>query len=228
MPVSAYPHTGNVRGVFLDFDGTLFSTERIHRLAIAHTLQEELGVDIDPDELRAYSGLLYPERLGHALAMRGIDDEDRIAELSKKAYRYFQQHVDEHDTLLPGAKTFISAVADANIALAIVSSGFRSFIENELDRVNLRKFFSCIIACEDVPARKPHPAPYRAALDQLNLSPHEVVAFEDSPPGIESARLAGITVVALLTTFPAQDLEHAIQIIRNFNEISIAQLHQLV
>lgn len=228
MNASKHPPTGNVRGVFLDFDGTLFSTERIHQLAIAHTLQEALGVVIDPDELRAYSGLPYPERLEHALAMRGIDDDEKIDMLSKKAWAYFQQHVDEHDTLIPGAKTFIANVHEAGAALAIVSSGFRTFIEGELERVGLRQFFSCIIAAEDVLVRKPHPEPYRAALERLHLPANHVVAFEDSPPGIESARLAGIAVVALLTTFPAQDLEHAAHIIRNYNEITISQLEKLV
>jgi FMN phosphatase YigB (HAD superfamily) len=54
-------------------------------------------------------------------------------------------------------------------------------------------------------AAKPDPQVYRLALDALRLRPHETVAIEDAPAGIEAAQRAGVPeIVTHSHYFPAR------------------------
>jgi beta-phosphoglucomutase-like phosphatase (HAD superfamily) len=56
---------------------------------------------------------------------------------------------------------------------------------------------------------KPDPAPYRAALDRLEIAPDEALAFEDSTSGIASAVGAGIPTVGIASTQAPETLAEA-------------------
>jgi beta-phosphoglucomutase-like phosphatase (HAD superfamily) len=56
-----------------------------------------------------------------------------------------------------------------------------------------------MITSFDVKRGKPHPEPYLMALQKGNLKPCETIVIENAPLGIESARAAGLFVIAVNT-----------------------------
>jgi beta-phosphoglucomutase-like phosphatase (HAD superfamily) len=72
---------------------------------------------------------------------------------------------------------------------------------------------------ENVSLCKPAPDCYRRGLEKLNekrqgerllpLLPHECLAIEDSPPGIQSARVAGMHTLGITNTVSADALRSA-------------------
>jgi HAD superfamily hydrolase (TIGR01509 family) len=56
-----------------------------------------------------------------------------------------------------------------------------------------------MITAFDVQHGKPHPEPYLKALQKSGLSPAEVVVVENAPLGVESAKAAGLFVLAINT-----------------------------
>jgi putative hydrolase of the HAD superfamily len=56
-------------------------------------------------------------------------------------------------------------------------------------------FFDAVICKEDVPAIKPAPDLFLAALDTLQVQPQDAVIFEDSAHGVLAANRAGVRVV---------------------------------
>ena len=50
---------------------------------------------------------------------------------------------------------------------------------------------------QDLERPKPAPDVYLAACSALGVDPADVIAFEDSPTGVRSARAAGLTVVGI-------------------------------
>lgn len=66
-----------------------------------------------------------------------------------------------------------------------------------------------LISADDVREGKPSPEPYLKGAALLGFSATECMAFEDTPAGIESAQAAGMRVIALSTTYPAEQLRAA-------------------
>jgi mannitol-1-/sugar-/sorbitol-6-phosphatase len=56
---------------------------------------------------------------------------------------------------------------------------------------------------------KPDPEGYLLAARELGADPADCVVLEDAPAGVQAGRAAGMHVVALLTTHPAEDLAAA-------------------
>ena len=52
--------------------------------------------------------------------------------------------------------------------------------------------FDVTVCGEEVPARKPDPAPYRQAIAALGAAPSECVVIEDSLAGISAGLAAGV------------------------------------
>jgi sugar-phosphatase len=104
------------------------------------------------------------------------------------------------ETQVPGALELLSALpADR---WAVFTSAFQRIARDRIARVGL-PVPRVVIGADDVSRGKPDPEGYLEAARQLGVSPHRVVIFEDTPPGVASARAAGGRVVGLRTTYPA-------------------------
>jgi len=82
-----------------------------------------------------------------------------------------------------------------NLPMAVVTGGFREVVVPSLDVVGVTDLFEHVVTADDVVDSKPAPDLYLRALELLGVSPDEVVVYEDSEIGMESARAAGIATV---------------------------------
>ncbi len=85
---------------------------------------------------------------------------------------------------------------------------------------------------DDVERAKPDPLPYLEAARRLatsapGLAPAECVAFEDSLPGIASARGAGMKVVGVAHSYPPEKLETAHRVVDSLVGVTIDDLRGL-
>jgi sugar-phosphatase len=88
---------------------------------------------------------------------------------------------------------------------AVATSGPRAVATERLRNAGLP--LPVVLVCaEDVPHGKPSPDVYLMAAAGLGVSPADCVVVEDAPAGIQAARAAGMSVVALTTTHPIESL----------------------
>ena len=80
-----------------------------------------------------------------------------------------------------------------------------------------------IVPVDEIRNGKPEPEGFLHAAERLGVAPEECLAFEDTRPGIEAGLNAGMQVVGLLTTVPAEQLRHR-PLIRDFRDVTI-QFH---
>lgn len=77
-----------------------------------------------------------------------------------------------------------------------VTNGRSPFQEGNIRALGIEDFFSVIVVSEVVGLRKPDAAIFNAALDLLNVQPHEAVFIGDNPDadivGAQAAELKGI------------------------------------
>lgn len=114
---------------------------------------------------------------------------------------------------VPGAVEFVGWLATQPFGdrLAIASTAIRRDINIFLEKFDLVRFFPVerIIAKDNVARVKPHPEAFDKAFLSLGLPESargQVLAFEDNPRGVMSAKAAGLYTCCITTAYPKQDL----------------------
>ena len=130
----------------------------------------------------------------------------------------------------PGAKELVRALAE-EVPVAIASGALHAEIDAILRAGGIRDAFSAIVGADDVTRGKPHPEPYLTAMAAVNghedkLTPADCLVFEDAMPGIAAARAAGMIVVAVTNSYPAERLRAAQRIVATLEGLTPALLRQ--
>ena len=103
----------------------------------------------------------------------------------------------------PGARELLAAVRDAGLATALVTTTPRRLADLVLAHIGEIApgipSFDVTICGDEVPARKPDPAPYVQAMAALAVDADECVVIEDSAAGIAAGLAAGAAVLGVPT-----------------------------
>jgi len=126
---------------------------------------------------------------------------DKQALITERLNRYEQQM----DYLyVAGFEQFVSQLRRQGVKTAVVTSSNRMKMEVVYQaRPEFKGFFDAILTSEDFDESKPSPDCYLKAAKRLNVSSDDCIVFEDSFNGLKSGRAAGMRVVGLATTNPA-------------------------
>jgi sugar-phosphatase len=127
----------------------------------------------------------------------------------------------------PGACALIRALFDAGIKVALATGAERDYAEAALKSLACRECFSTLTCGEDITHGKPAPDIYLAAAAKLGVAPEEVVAFEDAPAGVASAKAAGMKVVGVFDLRYNDALPEADLQTDSMRNITVAQLQKL-
>lgn len=216
-----------------DFDGVIANSEPLHLLAFQQALAAD-GVELSASDYYSrylgYDDVGMFEALGRdrGLAMAG----GRVAALVARKGDHMEDLLRSGSVLFPGALEFIRKAA-AEVPIAIASGALRHEIDKVIDAAGVADLFSTIVAAGDTPDSKPSPAPYRLAFEQLRertgraLDPRRSVAIEDSHWGLESARGAGLRLVAVTSSYPAEELAGAELVVNGLGALTLPALDAL-
>jgi sugar-phosphatase len=122
-------------------------------------------------------------------------------------------------TALPGAPRMVATLSQDRFA--VVTSATRALALARLGYAGLPSPQNLICA-DDVVHGKPSPEPYLKGASLLGVPPEDCLVFEDTPTGIEAARGAGMPVIGLLTTYPAEQLAGALVLVESLERIRVA------
>jgi HAD superfamily hydrolase (TIGR01509 family) len=198
-----------IKAIFFDFNGVIIDDETIQMKAYQEVLR---GHDINLTE-EWYFGAL------------GMDDRTFVRSMFEKAGKQLSDpllvsvidaktviHRDiikDELPFFPGVLTFLKATA-RHFSIGLVSMANQNEIGYVFERANLTPLFSVVVTAEDTSVCKPAPDCYVCGLTKLNekrqrerllpLLAAECLAIEDSPPGIESARVAGMRTLGVTNT----------------------------
>ena len=88
---------------------------------------------------------------------------------------------------------------------AIVTSGIRAVATLRIRHTGL-SMPKVLICAEDIRHGKPDPEGYLTAARGLRVDPTKCLVIEDTPPGLEAARAAGMRSIGVAGTYPAAAL----------------------
>jgi HAD superfamily hydrolase (TIGR01509 family) len=94
-------------------------------------------------------------------------------------------------TALPGAVGTLEKLTGQGLRLAVVSNWDCS-LPLHLSRLDLDRLFSTVVTSADVGRPKPDPAPFRLALERLDVQPERALHVGDESEDEEGARAAGM------------------------------------
>jgi HAD superfamily hydrolase (TIGR01509 family) len=194
----------DIRAVVFDLDGVLADSEGIHILA-----WEEIAVEyrLPEDRLPLHEWIGYPdtEIVKDVVREHGLSVTPEA--LLEHKRRVFRRLIGEKLKPIPGSIEALSELDSLPLGLATSSS--RSEAELELRILGISDRFRAVITSDEVECSKPEPDSYLLAAQRLGVAPQHCAAVEDSASGVQSARQAGMTVLAVTTSMPAERLSGA-------------------
>ena len=199
------------RALILDFDGLIVDTEMPGYLAWQEIYENE-GVHLElADWLNAvgYVNGFDPRAHLTKLTGRTFDWPARDVSVAKRARELILAQ-----PVLPGVRELLEQGLRLGYRLAMASNSTADWVIPGLERLGLRKFFEVVCTVDQVARPKPQPDVYLGALAGLGISKASgSYAFEDSQPGVQAARAAGLHVVAVPNPLTRhQDLSRADEI----------------
>jgi sugar-phosphatase len=103
---------------------------------------------------------------------------------------------------------------------AVVTSGIRAVAEFRLRHTGL-PVPSVMICADEIARGKPDPEGYLAAAARLGNAPADCIVIEDAPSGIAAARAAGMRVIAIVSTYPQEQLTGADAVVERLSDLNV-------
>ena len=103
--------------------------------------------------------------------------------------------------------------------LGLASGSDRPVVDAVLSLRDLRRHFSATVTASEVKRGKPSPEIFLRTAELLGVAPGECWVIEDSKPGVAAALAAGMRVIAITNTHPADELRSATVVVENYAEI---------
>jgi len=103
--------------------------------------------------------------------------------------------------------------------LAVASGSEPLVVEEVLRFRDLRRFFSVVTTSSEVKHGKPAPDIFLRVAGLLGVQPSECWVVKVSKPGVAAGLAAGMQVIAITNTYPAEELAHATQVVATYEQI---------
>ncbi len=127
-------------------------------------------------------------------------------------------------TTVPGAASLLEALPSGS--WTVVTSGTRALATGRLAHGGL-PIPQQLITADDVERGKPDPQPYLAGAAALSVDPADCLVIEDAPAGVEAGKAAGMTVLAVATTFEAGLLAAADYVVGSLADVELGSAAEL-
>lgn len=206
---------GPIDAVIFDFDGVLVRSIELHALAYRAVLSP-FHVPVSFHDVMVREGARSETIIRELAARDDIELPDEVIErLANLKQRVFQRLGQPQP--YPVSQRVVEAVKDRGFPLAIVTGTRRENIRTIAP--DLEPLFDQLVTQESYERDKPHPEPYLTAAKALDVDPGACLVVENAPRGVTSGLEAGMTVVAVTTTLPREDLADAHHVIETLEEI---------
>ena len=178
--------------VIFDMDGVIIDSEVIYIDFFQKVLQD-FDVEISEEDLFSLAGL----------SQQKTDEflKSKLHRKPEEVYSLMKKYIDDDkinysSIVMDGFYPLLKELKRKNFKIALASSSPKKNINNVLEELDIKDEFDAIISGEDFKESKPNPEIYIKTCEILGVRPKDAIAIEDSDYGIDSAKNAGLTVIA--------------------------------
>ena len=206
-----------ILAAIFDLDGTILDNNAYHLKSWLKYLEEK-QIDISEEAFgKNISGRTNKDAVEYIFKRKMSDEEAMRYTLEKEAV--YRKMYAPYIQPVKGLISLLDFFEKRNIKMGIATSGIQPNIDFMFEHLPIRQYFDAVVNSADISAGKPDPEIYFTTAGRLKIDPERCIVFEDSFPGIESARRAGMFVVAITTTHTRKELHEADLVINDFSEL---------
>ena len=174
-----------ISAVIFDLDNTLVDFMAMKRQAVDAAIHamRDAGLKLTANEIRKRIDAIYKQR---GIEFQSVFDELLYNEFSKIDYKILSAGVIAYRrareaALVPYPHVYMTLMelTKMHIKLAVVSDAPAKEAWLRLCYLNLHHIFDAVVTYEDTGERKPHPGPFKKALDRLKVKPSEALMVGD-------------------------------------------------
>lgn len=191
------------KAVVFDMDGVIFDSER----AVMQCWKEVASRHNIPDiekAILACTGTTMVRTREIMLNLYGADfPYDEYARESSAIFH--SRYDDRRLPMKPGVKELLTFLKEHDKKIALASSTRQQVVTDELRDAGIIEYFDRIICGDMVSRSKPAPDIFLKACEELNISPLDSYAIEDSYNGIRAAHAGGLHPIMVPDLLPADE-----------------------
>jgi phosphoglycolate phosphatase len=217
--------------VVFDLDGTLVDTAPDLLDSLNHCLDTAGLKRADASELRRFVGFGGRVMIERAFEAHGRPLADgQLDRLYAKFIEDYFSGIPGKSAPYPGVVAALDRLSCAGYRLAICTNKMEQHSKRLIDALGLSERFAAICGQDTFPFRKPDPRHLFGTIEAAGGDLGQAVMVGDSRTDIDTAKAAGIAVVAVdfgYSDQPVRDLEPS-KTISHFDELTVALTDSLI
>lgn len=186
-----------IKLVIFDMDGVLVDSEPAITYASMESLSE-IGVNAEYDDFKPFTGMGDDKFIEGVAKKYGREYDVKLKERAYEIYIEKKERV----KVFPSSKKLIGALTESGFKCAVASASDLIKVKTNLSRIGIDvSEFSAVITGSDVKNKKPDPEIFLKAAGACGMPPVNSMVIEDAVSGVQAAKAAGMTCIAVTTSF---------------------------
>jgi len=184
--------------VAFDLDGTLVETAPDLIAATNHVLAAADLAPVAPDLIKpsiSFGAVAMIEK-GFRLHGRQLAEDEAAAHL-ERFLAYYSANIAATSHVFPGLENSLDVLEARGARLAVCTNKRAAMSEQLLGDLRLRRRFAALAGRDTFPVCKPHPDHLLGVIRMAGGDPRRAIMVGDSKTDIDTAKAAGIPVVAV-------------------------------
>jgi len=184
-----------INTVLFDMDGLLIDSEPLWGEAMKEVFAS-MNIHLTPSHYTHTTGLRTSEVVKywqHYFKWEGKS----IREVENEILERVEQKILLRGEPMEGIRYILNFFKERDFKIGLASSSPMNLIRAVLNFLDIRSYFQAVYSAEHEEYGKPHPAVYLACARELNSTPMECIAFEDSVTGLIAAKAARMKTIVV-------------------------------
>jgi phosphoglycolate phosphatase len=217
--------------IVFDLDGTLVDTAPDLLDSLNHCLDSAGVPKVKDDEVRRYIGFGARTMIERAFARHGKPLADcELDVLQQRFIEHYAAGIPGRSRLFPGVPEALDRFAGKGYLAAVCTNKLEALSTKLLEGLGIADRFAAICGADTFSHRKPDPRHLIGTIERAGGDPERAVMVGDSLTDIDTAKAAGIPVIAVDFGYTERHVREfgPTRIISHFDELSAETTEALI
>ncbi|EHG8818731.1 hexitol phosphatase HxpB [Salmonella enterica subsp. diarizonae] len=182
--------------IIFDMDGVLIDSEPVWQQVECEFYLRHYNISLGPKDFDLFTGMPVGIFLRKLHENHGLPSNN-LPQIQDTIVAQVAEKIRQKPKPIAGIFELLNYLQRRGSLMAVASSSPQYQIDNVLNTLNIRHYFSAVVSADGLSYGKPHPEIFLTAAAMLKAEPETCLVIEDSLNGVIAARAAGMRVIAL-------------------------------